>query len=106
MILLAFAEVYRKWEMGDEAMPKKNIDYPEQVNFLARSGTLEKLIAIAYMRGENGKYAGVVRDLVSEGLERWVKTLTDADRKRYESILKTVRETAAIQKTIRATKGG
>lgn len=82
-------------------MPKKTTDYPEQINFLAREGTLEKLIAIAYFRGEAGIYAGPTRDFVQAGIRQWTESLTTNDRKRFESILKTVAEAQTMKKTVR-----
>lgn len=82
-------------------MPKLKTEFPEQINFLARLGTLDKLIAIAYMRGEAGKYAGPVRDFVAEGIDRWTASLSASDRKRFESILKDVTLATATKKAIR-----
>lgn len=82
-------------------MPKLKTEFPEQINFLARAGTLDQLIAIAYMRGEAGKYAGPVRDFVAEGVARWTESLSAADRKRFESILKDVRLATATRKAIK-----
>lgn len=74
-------------------MPKKTQEFPEQINILAKRGTTEKLKAIAYYRGEAGRYAGPARDFITEGIRGWIESLPKRDRERFESILDTVKTT-------------
>lgn len=74
-------------------MPKKTIDFADQVNFLAPAGTLDRLIAVAYMRGEGRKFASSARDFIERGLLEYVAGLSDKDRKRYNEILQNVKIT-------------
>lgn len=74
-------------------MPKRTIDFVDQVNFLAPAGTLDRLIAVAYYRGEGRKFASSARDFMERGLREFVAGLSDKERKRYEEILQNVRIT-------------
>lgn len=74
-------------------MPKKTIDFPEQINILAPAGITEKLIAIAYYRGQAGAYAGPARDFLARGIDQFIEGLSDKDRKRFNEILANVRIT-------------
>lgn len=87
-------------------MPKTVLNFNEQINFLASSGTLDQLIAISYYRGETGKYAGPVRDFVAKGIREWVGSLSPAERKRYEEILANVKVTSKYRVRGSRSSGG
>ena len=72
-------------------MPKLSTDFPEQINLLCPLDTQAQLIAIAYYRGEAGRYAGPARDFILSGIRDWVEALGPKERKRYEEILANVR---------------
>ena len=78
-------------------MPKKTKDYPEQINILAERGTTARLKAISYYQGTLGHYAHPARDLIRGGIERWIKSLTPTERKKFDSILETVTSTEEIR---------
>jgi len=78
-------------------MPKMKMEYPDQVNVLCKAGTLDLLRAIGYYRGEKGRYAGAAKDFIQEGIKRWVESLSPTEKKRFESILETVKATSGLK---------
>ena len=72
-------------------MPKLTKDFPDQLNFLTPEGTLDMLIAIAYFRGEGGKYAGPARDFIIGGIRDFQSRLSDADKRRLKEVLANVK---------------
>lgn len=74
-------------------MPKKTTDFPEQINLLCPEDTTIMLIAIAYYRGDGGKYAGPARDFIATGIRNWIEALAPKDRKRFDEILANVKIT-------------
>lgn len=87
-------------------MPKLFVEFKVPVNVLIRDdGTKEKLIAIAYLRGEGSSYAGPVRDALARYVSEFVEGLSPADRRRFDEILSTVRTAKALEKAVR-TDGG
>lgn len=79
-------------------MPKKTKDYPEQINILAERGTTAKLKAISYYQGTLGHYAHPARDLIKGGIDRWIKSLSVTERKKFDSILETVITTEGVRR--------
>lgn len=79
-------------------MPKMTKDFPEQINILAPEGTMVDLKSISYYQGTKGHYADPARDLIREGITRWIESLTPTERKRFESIRETVRASEAIRR--------
>lgn len=72
-------------------MPKLTKDFTVPINILVRDDqTKEKLIAIAYYRGEGGSYAGPTRDALALYIQNFEGGLSPEERKRYESILENV----------------
>lgn len=71
-------------------MPKKTHDFPEQINFLAAEGTQARLKAVAYYRGEGGKFASSARDFLDIGYRTFIESLDPKSRKRFEEILSNV----------------
>lgn len=87
-------------------MPKLTVDFSVPINVLIRDdGTKDKLIAIAYLRGEGSSYAGPVRDALFRYVSEFVEGLSPADRRRFEEILSSVRTAKAMERAIR-TEGG
>ena len=78
-------------------MPKMKMEYPDQVNVLCKGGTLDLLRAIGYYRGEKGRYAKAAKDFIQEGCKRWIESLSSTERKRFESILETVKATSGMK---------
>lgn len=68
-------------------MPKTQLVYKEQCNFLNVEGTIKKLVAISYHKGGKGRYADPARNFIAEGIKRFEEGLTDRERKRYMEIL-------------------
>lgn len=84
-------------------MPKIGIEFHIPLNLLLRDdGTKEKLIAIAYYRGEGASFAGPARDALEEFTRTWRSRLTPAEQKRYDEILDTVVTTAKMKKAIKS----
>jgi hypothetical protein len=82
-------------------MPKLTVDFSIPLNILARDdGTKEALVAIAYFRGEGGSFAGPARDALASFVRSFRSGLPEADAKRYDEILATVRETEAQRRAI------
>lgn len=87
-------------------MPKLTTDFSISINVLIRDdGTKEKLIAIAYLRGEGSSYAGPVRDALARYVSEFVGGLSPADRARFDEILSSVRTAKAMERAVR-TDGG
>lgn len=74
-------------------MPKKSTDFPEQINILCPEDTTIQLIAIAYYRGDGGRYAGPARDFIATGIREWIEALDAKSRKRFDEILANVKIT-------------
>lgn len=72
-------------------MPKKDLNFPDQVNFLNPAGTIETLIAIAFYRGDLGRYGSAARDMLAIGINHFLSSLSQADKKRFNEILESVR---------------
>ena len=71
-------------------MPKLQMVYTEQINFLTVPGTRALLIAIAFYRGEAGTYAAPARDFIDRGIREWIAGLDVKERKRFDEILDNV----------------
>ena len=78
-------------------MPKKTKDFPDQINILTGPGTLVDLKSISYYQGTKGHYADPARAFIAKAVAQWIESLTPVERKRFESIRATVRETEAIR---------
>lgn len=76
-------------------MPKLGKYFNIQITFSARDELREKLIALAYLRGDEGEYAPMARDLMTEAVERFIGDLDPQEKREFKEILKAV-ETAAI----------
>ncbi len=68
-------------------MPKTDLIYKEQCNFLNVAGTIRKLVAISYYKGGKGRYADPARNFITDGIRRFEEGLSEKDRKRYLEIL-------------------
>ncbi len=67
-------------------MPKLTVTYPVNMNVKITSDMLTSLQAIAYHRGDRGRYAGVVRDLLQRGIVSYVSSLDPQALKEYKEI--------------------
>lgn len=72
-------------------MPKRTTDFPEQINILAPEGVTNMLIAISYFRGEAGRYAAPARDFIQRGIDEFVQSLNERERRRFNEILENVK---------------
>lgn len=72
-------------------MPKRTTDFPEQINILAPEGVTNMLIAISYFRGEAGRYAGPARDFIQRGVDEFMQSLNERERRRFNEILENVK---------------
>lgn len=72
-------------------MPKRTTDFPEQINILAPEGVTNMLIAISYFRGEAGRYAGPARDFIQRGIDEFMQSLNERERRRFNEILENVK---------------
>lgn len=68
-------------------MPKTELIYKEQLNFLNAEGTTRKLIAISYYKNGKGRYADPARNFITDGIRRFEDGLSERDKKRYLEIL-------------------
>jgi hypothetical protein len=80
---------------------KKRLNFPDQINILCGAETRNTLVAIAFHRGEGGRYADPARDFVADGIRRYIEGLKGAERTRFDEILSTVRTSDAYKKQIR-----
>jgi hypothetical protein len=74
-----------------ETVPKLELVFTDQINFLAVRGTADQLRAIAYYRGDRGRFAGPARDFLDKGIRDFVAALSPKERARYEEILASVK---------------
>lgn len=72
-------------------MPKRTTDFPEQINILAPEGVTDMLVAISYFRGEAGRYAGPARDFIQRGVDEFLQSLNERERRRFNEILENVK---------------
>ena len=73
-------------------MPKLHADYTVPLNILlGQDGTKEILIAVAYYRGQGGRFAGPARDFLRDGCERFAAGLSPKERARFDEILANVK---------------
>ena len=68
-------------------MPKMHKDFPAQLSLGVALEMRQKLTAIGYLLGSGGEYAGSVRNLLHEGIERYISNLDERRRAEYETIL-------------------
>lgn len=88
-------------------MPKLGIEFNVPLSLLIRGdGTKEKLIAIAYLRGQGKSYAGPVREALAQYVENYVQGLKPAERKAYDEILQTVMTSAKLKSQIKSDSQG
>ena len=81
---------------------KKDKVYVDQVNFLTVAGTLDRLRAIAFYRGDVGKMGTAARDMMSMGIETWLVSLSPPERKRFDDILSTVRTSTQMARDLKS----
>lgn len=85
-------------------MPKLTKDYPEHINFLARSGTLATVAAIALQRGDRDKSAPL-RDALEGFIQSYLSGLSPKERREYEQILANVQTERAMREAIKRDRG-
>lgn len=85
----------------NKGMAKKRMNYPEQVNLLCAEGVRDLLVAIAFYRGEKGKYAIPARDFITDGIARFVGGLSVKERAVFDEILATVKTSELYRKEVR-----
>ena len=81
---------------------KKILNYPDQINVLASAGTREALVAIAFHRGDLGRYADPARDFIAQGIARYLSGLSEKERARYAEILETVRTSETLRRQVKS----
>lgn len=81
-------------------MTKKDLIFVDQLSVLCEAGTLNTLVALAYLRGDKGKLGTSARDMLRLGIDKFLSELSPSEKARYKEILKTVRETAAIKRAV------
>jgi hypothetical protein len=72
-------------------MPKMHKDFPAQLSLGVALEMRQKLTAIGYLLGSGGEYAGSVRNLLHEGIERFIGNLDERRRSDFESILANIK---------------
>jgi hypothetical protein len=72
-------------------MPKMHKDFPAQLSLGVALEMRQKLTAIGYCLGSGGEYAGAVRNLLHEGIGRFIAGLDERRRADYETILANVK---------------
>jgi hypothetical protein len=79
-------------------MPKLIVTYPVNLNAKVTSDMMTSLQAIAHHRGDRGRYAGVVRDLLQRGIHAYVSGLSERERADYKQIFDNLRAPDALRK--------
>jgi hypothetical protein len=83
-------------------MPKTTLIFKVPCNvLLPDDGTMELLIAISYHRGEGGAYAGPARDAMGRFVREYRAGLSEREKKTFDGILETVRESAVMKKAVK-----
>jgi hypothetical protein len=72
-------------------MPKLHRDFPDQLSVGVTLEMRQKLVAIGYAQGSGGEYAGAVRNLLADALDRYVSGLDARRRADFDSILLNVK---------------
>ena len=72
-------------------MPKRSRVFPDQLSVGVTLDMRQKLVAVGYLMGSGGEYAGAVRNILGDALERYVAGLDPRKRADYDSILGNVR---------------
>lgn len=72
-------------------MPKKSRDFPDNLNFNCPAGTRVNIMALSYLRGHMGNFAGVARELIMAGLHSALDSLDERKRKDFEEILENIK---------------
>lgn len=85
-------------------MPKLGKYFNIQITFSAKDELREKLIALAYLRGDEGEYAPIARDIMTEAVERFINDLDPQEQKELKEILKSVKAAGVIDKMEREEK--
>lgn len=71
----------------------------EQLSFQVEPSLREDLVALAYLRGDLGAYAGITRQLLTRAVREYIATdLTPEERKEYKSILSNVRDALMVSR--------
>lgn len=68
-------------------MPKTVKKFTDQLNFLTRNGTINKLVAIGFFMGAKGRYSIPAKRFIEEGIANFESNLSPKDKKIYEEIL-------------------
>lgn len=72
-------------------MPKLNLVYTNQINFLTVEGTADMLKAISYYQGSMGHLADPARNFIDRGIREFIESLDAKERRRFDEILENVR---------------
>lgn len=72
-------------------MPKKSKDFPDQLSFNVETETRLALMALGYLWGHGGEYAGPARAILGQGVRKTVAELPEDVRKQYDEILADVK---------------
>lgn len=79
----------------------RDMNYPEQINFLTLEGTIAKLRALSFLRGKRGSYGSAARDAMELGIGKILEGLSPAERKAYDEILKNIKLQQRLAREIR-----
>jgi hypothetical protein len=72
-------------------MPKMSKDFPSQISLGVSVDMRQRLVALGYMLGSGGQYAGAVRNMLHNAMIQYVDGLNEKQRAEYESILLNVK---------------
>jgi len=83
--------------LEEVAMPKLGKFENVNLSFGVRVDLRDKLVALAYLRGEAGVYARVVRYLLKAAVEDEINSLTPQEHKEFDEILENVRAETKVK---------
>jgi len=86
-------ERHGKWKNKPRIKTKKLIDgrKTEQLSFQVEPSLRDKLVALAYLRGDLGAYAGITRQLLTRAVDKYIaEDLTPEELKEFNGILPNV----------------
>lgn len=84
-------------------MPKTGTFFDDQMIVNCFADLKEKLVALAYLRGETS-YAGMARDLLTRAVEKKIEGMDPHEKRQFTGVLENVRAQTAITRQKRAEK--
>ena len=76
--------------MALASMPKLTADFPDRLEFQCTRDMRVRLLALGFLTGRGGSYAGITRNLLQQALDTAIEALPPGRRKAFDQIMKDV----------------